>query len=35
VEVSGGTFAAGPRLGAGWQVDAEIPVKEASVRTAG
>ncbi|MGI5456482.1 sensor histidine kinase [Streptomyces sp. CA-249302] len=37
VEVSGGTFAAGPRLGAGWQVDAEIPVKEAkeaSVRTA-
>ncbi|MEU9455862.1 histidine kinase [Streptomyces sp. NPDC048277] len=35
VEVSGGTFTAGPRLGAGWQVDAEIPVKEASVRTAG
>ncbi|MER6082326.1 histidine kinase [Streptomyces sp. NPDC001833] len=34
VEVSGGTFAAGPRLGAGWQVDAEIPVKNASVRTA-
>jgi signal transduction histidine kinase len=27
VEVSGGRFTAGPRLGAGWQVDAEIPVR--------
>lgn len=27
VEVSGGSFTAGPRLGAGWQVDAEIPVR--------
>ncbi|MFJ8537208.1 sensor histidine kinase [Streptomyces sp. NPDC093591] len=40
VEVSGGRFAAGPRLGAGWQVEAEIPLKglplrELPVRTAG
>ncbi|WP_406443658.1 histidine kinase [Streptomyces sp. NBC_01613] len=35
VEVSGGSFAAGPRLGAGWQVEAEIPVQEAPVRMAG
>ncbi|MGW4729461.1 sensor histidine kinase [Streptomyces shenzhenensis] len=35
VEVSGGSFTAGPRLGAGWQVDAELPVKEPSVRTTG
>ncbi len=27
VEVSGGRFTAGPRLGAGWQVDAELPVR--------
>ncbi|MFC4472835.1 sensor histidine kinase [Streptomyces xiangluensis] len=27
VEVSGGSFTAGPRLGAGWQVDAELPVR--------
>ncbi|MFF4257675.1 sensor histidine kinase [Streptomyces sp. NPDC001663] len=27
VEVSGGKFTAGPRLGAGWQVDAELPVR--------
>ncbi|MFH8470906.1 sensor histidine kinase [Streptomyces sp. NPDC017991] len=26
VEVSGGSFTAGPRLGAGWQVDAKLPV---------
>ncbi|MER5432032.1 hypothetical protein [Streptomyces sp. NPDC002588] len=26
VEVSGGRFTAGPRLGAGWQVDAKLPV---------
>ncbi|MFE7975000.1 ATP-binding protein [Streptomyces shenzhenensis] len=35
VEVSGGSFTAGPRLGAGWQVDAELPVKEPAVRTTG
>jgi signal transduction histidine kinase len=35
VEVSGGSFSAGPRLGAGWQVDAEIPVQEPPVRTKG
>ncbi|MER6011631.1 sensor histidine kinase [Streptomyces bluensis] len=35
VEVSGGSFTAGPRLGAGWQVDAELPLKEPSVRTTG
>ncbi|MFI7501714.1 sensor histidine kinase [Streptomyces sp. NPDC049687] len=35
VEVSGGSFTAGPRLGAGWQVDAELPVKELPVRTTG
>ncbi|MEU1302062.1 sensor histidine kinase [Streptomyces shenzhenensis] len=35
VEVSGGSFTAGPRLGAGWQVDAELPVQEPSVRTTG
>ncbi|GAB2947281.1 sensor histidine kinase [Streptomyces pseudoechinosporeus] len=35
VEVSGGSFTAGPRLGAGWQVDAELPIKELPVRTAG
>lgn len=27
VEVSGGSFSAGPRLGAGWQVEAELPVR--------
>ncbi|WP_405586214.1 sensor histidine kinase [Streptomyces sp. NBC_01092] len=27
VEVSGGSFTAGPRLGAGWQVEAELPVR--------
>lgn len=26
VEVSGGAFAAGPRLGTGWQVEAELPL---------
>ncbi|MEU1183574.1 histidine kinase [Streptomyces sp. NPDC005820] len=26
VEVSGGAFSAGPRLGTGWQVDAELPL---------
>ncbi|WP_460066686.1 sensor histidine kinase [Streptomyces sp. YKOK-I1] len=26
VEVSGGTFSAGPRLGTGWRVDAELPL---------
>ncbi|GAA4064713.1 sensor histidine kinase [Streptomyces shaanxiensis] len=35
VEVSGGSFSAGPRLGAGWQVDAELPVSRTPVRTAG
>lgn len=35
VEVSGGSFTAGPRLGAGWQVDAELPVKGLPVRTTG
>ncbi|GGZ80737.1 sensor histidine kinase [Streptomyces bluensis] len=35
VEVSGGSFTAGPRLGAGWQVDAELPLKEPAVRTTG
>ncbi|MER8012593.1 histidine kinase [Streptomyces sp. NPDC094149] len=29
LEVSGGTFTAGPRLGAGWQVEAELPVRKA------
>ncbi|MER5435129.1 histidine kinase [Streptomyces sp. NPDC002588] len=29
VEVSGGTFNAGPRMGAGWQVEAELPVRTA------
>jgi len=32
VEVSGGRFTAGPRLGAGWQVDAELPTKKAPVK---
>ncbi|MEU6349016.1 sensor histidine kinase [Streptomyces sp. NPDC047072] len=34
VEVSGGRFTAGPRLGAGWQVEAELPVGKPQVRTA-
>ncbi|WP_162467144.1 sensor histidine kinase [Streptomyces cavernae] len=38
VEVSGGSFTAGPRLGAGWQVDAKLPVSRQAgkpVRTTG
>jgi signal transduction histidine kinase len=31
VEVSGGSFTAGPRLGAGWQVEAELPVRTGQV----
>ncbi|MEW2401332.1 histidine kinase [Streptomyces sp. NPDC046862] len=38
VEVSGGGFTAGPRLGAGWQVEAKLPVSRQAdkpVRTTG
>ncbi|MPY58374.1 sensor histidine kinase [Streptomyces spongiae] len=38
LEVSGGSFTAGPRLGAGWQVDAKLPVSRQAdkpVRTTG